>query len=192
MALDYYATELDASTKGLLLLTMKASNEFKPEHQPFIEEVLVKKDGGWRGIQFKTDPPNQKLSGQFNEYLVSLLLPPGDYTLMSAGDTSIRYDENGNYGFFQIPIRKRFEVRAGTIIYGGYIDAVNRKRVNDDEERAGIIFPVANQLASDYFLGTFDVTITDRYDEDVARYRAFFPALRGRQIERGVLGGGGP
>ena len=76
---------------------------------------------------------------EFNEYLVSLWLPPGKYVLRellgSAGFFPIR-------GMFGAPVFTRFEMTPGTVVYFGRIEATIRQRTSDDQLRAGSLIPL--------------------------------------------------
>jgi hypothetical protein len=67
------------------------------------------------------------------------------------------------------------------------VEAVRRERKEDTELRAGPLFPLLNQAVTGFSGGTFDVTIRDAYDDDLARLRKVYPALGKLEVSRAVL-----
>ena len=86
---------------------------------------------------FTVDDPYRKGKDEFNEYLVSLRLPPGKYVLrelFGSAASPIR-------GMFGAPVFTRFELTPGTVVYFGRIEATIRQRTSDDQLRAGPLIP---------------------------------------------------
>ena len=58
---------------------------------------------------------------------------------------------------------------------------------NDQELRSGSALPLIDQASTGYSGGTFDIQITDRYEEDMTLLKRKFPLLESRSIEKKVL-----
>jgi hypothetical protein len=71
-------------------------------------------------------------------------------------------------------------------MYLGHIDATVVER-KDGEFRAGPLIPLIDQAATGFSGGTWDITVSDQFDDDVSAFRKDFPALSSASIERDVL-----
>ena len=92
----------------------------------------------------------------------------------------------GRY-FLKIPINKEFEVKTGGIYYLGHIEAVLRKKDNPDEFNAGQSIPVIDQVGGRISEKTFDVEITDKYEENIINFIKLHPILENQIIINSAL-----
>lgn len=185
MTLNRDVQELDTSTLSVVLLTFKASNPVNPRYMPEVEEVYINVPGVINSsIGYNVSAPHMTVKERYNEYLISLSKEPGSYLLYKVQGRSflpmsvahfLKYFEN-----------LEFELEPDSIVYLGHIEMTNRER-KEGEPRSGPVLPLIDQSASGYANGTFDVTITDRYDEDIKAFRDQYPVLDGREIKKAVL-----
>lgn len=173
--------------QSLALATLRLSNTFKPDYQPHVQSVAVKGVGeqGER-LAFQVGAPfraSEAEADQFEEFLVSMALPPGTYDVQSV---FVRASGLLVYGSGFIQLNGRIQVPPAKAIYLGRIEAVRRERVGD-EPRAGSVIPLIDQGVTGFSGGAFDVKVVDRYDEDLALLRAEFPALQQVAVEKALL-----
>jgi len=141
MGLSEALGTLAASKESVAFFSLKAVNQHKPGFQPNVSHVFRWEDGKEKRekYSFTVDDPYRQGKDEFNEYLVSLRLPPGKYVLRkllgSAGFFPIR-------GMFGAPVFTRFEMTPGTVVYFGRIEATIRQRTSDDQLRAGSLIPL--------------------------------------------------
>jgi hypothetical protein len=177
---------LAESKEAVAVFSLRTVNQHKPGYQPKVSHVFVWEDGKEKRekYSFTVDDPYRQGKDEFNEYLVSLRLPPGKYMLReffgSAGTFPIR-------GMFGAPIYTRFELTPGTIVYFGHIEATIRQRTSDDQLRAGSLIPLIDQAVTGLSGGTFEIQISDNYENDLVAFRERYPGLVGASIERAIL-----
>ena len=211
MALSVEDRSIDTAQESLVLLTLRVSNKVRPTFQPNVDAIIVDAAGplsddpnSERGedkgprtsaneldhakpgtrYDFHVDEPFQKERERYNEYLVSMALPPGRYSIRFVFATSVSLVA---YGHCCIPIYSEFALEPNTVVYLGRIEATNRRRKDASELRAGVMIPLVDQLITGYSVGTFDVRIYDNYDADLAHFRDVYPVLRGVDVEKSVL-----
>jgi hypothetical protein len=179
-------TSLSQSKEAVAFFSLRIMNRHKPGFQPNVSHVFVWETDKEKREQysFKVDDPYRQGKDEFNDYLVSVRLPSGGYVLRqifgSAGFFPIR-------GMFAAPVFKRFELSPGTIVYLGHIEATIRARKSDDELRAGSLIPLIDQAVTGLSGGTFEIQISDDYDNDLIAFGEKYPGLVGATIERSVL-----
>jgi hypothetical protein len=163
------------------------ANVYKTGYQPHIKNVQVKSLGAKEEVlAFEVAAPfqaSQDEANQFEEALLSLSLPPGDYQLVWAWVTAGSVIMPGNG---QVPVDATFRVPAGKAVYLGRVEAVRRERVGD-EPRAGGVLPLVDQAVTGMSGGTFDVRFVDAFDKDLADFKAEFPALKQVTVERALM-----
>lgn len=186
MGLNEPLTSLPQSKEAVAFFSLRIMNRNKPGFQPKVSHVFV-----WEAdkekrekYSFKVDDPYRQGKDEFNDYLVSVRLPSGGYMLREifgfAGFFPIR-------GMFAAPVFERFDLSPGTIVYLGHIEATIRERKSDDELRAGPLIPLIDQAVTGLSGGTFEIQISDDYDNDVLAFSEKYPGLVATTIERSVL-----
>jgi hypothetical protein len=190
MALSSGAVPLNEQ-QGLALATLKVANVYKTGYQPHVKSLTVQAPGEQgETIRFQATPfrasPDE--ADQFEEILVSLALPPGTYALNQVFVTA-----NGalTFGNGVVPVFSAFKVEPGRAVYVGRVEAVRRER-KGDEPRAGGVIPLIDQAVTGFSGGTFDVKVVDRYDEDVALFKATYAPLASVAIEKALLSAPAP
>jgi hypothetical protein len=186
MALSRETKAIEAK-EGLALASLRITNVYKPGWQPLAKAVLLKSVGPDAttfsfalGVPYKASPDE---GNQFEEFLVSVSLPPGKYELMHVHTSATGFMVFGNG---VVPIHAPIALEAGKAVYLGRLEAVRRERTGD-EPRAGPVIPLIDQAAAGFSGGTFDVKLVDRYDEDVALMRKQFPALKDVTVEKKLM-----
>lgn len=186
MALTKGQDKLEMSDNGVVLATVRIANQNKPGYQPILRLAFLQQLAPVNErLTFKiNDDPYKAVKEQYNEYLLSFGLKPGDYSL------------NSLFGTYNIPLlvsatcsvncNAPFTVKQGVVSYLGNIQATIVER-KGDEDRAGPLVPLIDQSVAGFSNGTFELKIIDRYEEDLAAYQAEYPALKGVKIEKQLL-----
>lgn len=181
LALKKGQNQVDTSANSIVLLPVTISNQNNPGCQPALLYAFL---SGAESKRFNaSDGLFKEEKDSYKQYLLSFSLPPGTYTLDQI---------NGRYFSFllhancNLRLDAKFDVKPNSIMYLGHLRATIVERKND-EERAGILIPLIDQAVAGFSTGTFVIDIADRYDEDIANYRAEFPGLKSATIEKALL-----
>lgn len=177
--------QIDLSKESIALFTLKTSNIYKPNCQPFANFVFIKNNGNdGKEERYAVGSPVKEVEKEFNQFLISIQLPAGEYELNKIEGSAMI---PGNCGNFIIPINSNFAIKPNSMIYLGRIEAVNRKRENDNELRAGPMFPIINQATAGYYTGTFDIKLYNNFEEDVSLFIEKYPFINSYEIEKKTL-----
>jgi hypothetical protein len=199
MALVKGQDMVDVSNESVGLLYVKVSNQYKHSCQPKMVSVMYGQnvfvvdsnltafsmDSQITGRFFDVKDPYRNEKDGFNEYLLTLRLKPGNYDYICF------------MGEYKIPLlisaqtylclKTQVEVKPNAVIYLGHIDAAIRERKSDAEVRAGSIYSLVDQSASGFSNGTYDVSIEDRFNDDIKLFTAEYPGLQKARIEKAVI-----
>jgi hypothetical protein len=147
--------------------------------------VFVREATGEKKVySFRVHDPDRHVDEQFNEYLISIGLPPGEYTLIEIRGLNRKFPISA---VSSIPMYTSFELKPNSMIYLGRVEAVIHQRKDDSELRAGPVIPLIDQAVAGFSGGTFHVQILDNYDADLAFFRQTYPALEKFAVDRAVL-----
>lgn len=188
MALAKGQSGKDIANKSIALLSVKVSNRNVPKCQPDITGALLcpQSETCSRPLPFfhKTEEAYKSVEGSFKEYLLSFDLDPGTYDLrwIGARYSNILVEAGG-----KVPLDMKIDFLPNKIVYLGHLDVVLREKNNDNETRAGSLFPLIDQAAAGFSSGTFDVVVEDKYDEDMMAFVSEYPVLRDIKVERSLL-----
>jgi len=189
IALTPETNALNLQKKSVVLLTVRTSNQYRAYHQPYVwGVVVVTNDGRVKKETYRFGDlvggleRFEEVKEQFNEYLISLSLPPGKYKL-----TYINGTGSGTRGNFDIPVFADFELPPNRIVYLGRIEATLRERKSASELRGGPEGPLLDQPFTGFYAGTFDIVIYDNYDKDISLFRQKYALLNNFTIEKEVL-----
>jgi hypothetical protein len=178
---------IDLSNESIALVSVKVANKYKPSYQPGMLYAFFfpeGEDGKKTHIDIKTDPVVSE-EDRYNEYILNFSLKPGTYNFAAIwGQYQVPLLLNATC---VIPLNSKVEIKPNCVSYLGHIDAVIRKRNNDEEQRAGAVVPLIDQAVVGFSGGTFDVAIRDQYEEDMGRFLAKYPALNNVTVEKNVL-----
>ena len=183
MAMEKGDRAIEPTTKSILLMTVDVSrsdgSRFVPN--PFV--VKIEKPNA----QSKEDRQNFKLDKDADTvkdegrtiYLARMALEPGQYKLGDVTGDANAFPINS---LFVIPLLLDLTVKPNSIAYIGRITAKLRPR-QEGEFRAGPVIPLIDQSITGMSTGTWDVTVDDMSQKDIALFRATFPALAAAHIE---------
>ena len=191
MALTKGQSSIDVTKKSLALLSVKISNQYKPNYQLDIIGALICPQSercGHGSVKYfhKTQSPYRikNVENSFNEYLLSFELESGAYNVHSIGAV---YDHFPITGGGSVPLNYKLEIKPNSIIYLGHLDVVMRERKNDSEIRAGNVIPLIDQAVVGTASGTYDVVVEDKFEEDMKLFISEYPALQKVKVERNIL-----
>jgi hypothetical protein len=184
MALTVETKAIETKTGAIALMTLKMSNQYVPSYQPGVRWIQVNPSGQASGPRFVPRDIYQSVKNEYNEYLVSVQLAPGKYSVGDVLGYSGRFPVAGNFCF---PMDAEFQLKPEAVVYIGHVDMVNRRRRNDTERRSGSIFPLVDQGVTGFAGGTFDISISDRFDEDMKAFRGKYPVIADQQVEKALL-----
>lgn len=186
MALSRAALSLE--DKPIAIFTLRTSNQFVPIYRPEVLTVELVPMGSKRGPKFKVKRPFRQSKKEFYEYLISVDSKPGTYTIGRVFGRSM-FPNNEFfaliYGVFKFPLNLQFDLEPNSIVYLGHVSMTNRKRAKG-ERRSGLVVPLVDQAVSGFAGGTFDISVSDRYDLDVADFVKAYPALLNFEIKNRV------
>jgi len=183
MALTTNTKQLNMEKKSIVIFRLRMVNKVVPSFQPEVYKIWVLHLENSKKNQFIADKPYAKAKKQYYEYLISLQLAPGKYKVADV--------VGGSWmplliaGHFKFPIDAEFNVNSNEITYIGYIKMVNRKR-KKGEKRSGTLFPLIDQAATGFSTGTFDVSISDNYDEDIKIFKEKYPLMNNYTINKNI------
>ena len=174
---------IDLSSRSIALLSVTVSNQNKPDYQPFPYIVYLE---GANADAFVLDEeaPHHSKPGQSNEYLVNFEVKPGSGSL-----DKIWFDYHGAFlgARASIPMNLAMDIKPGAANYLGHLHVLIRAKKSDDEDSAGPAVPLINQATAGFSNGTYEVTVEDRFDEDMKWFITEYPALRTARIEKAIL-----
>jgi hypothetical protein len=172
--------------ESVAFMTLKVSNRYKPKYQPFVESMTVWYDSGDK-FRFTVDKPYSDVTHEYyNEYLITMCLPPGSYKI----GRFYGFSRNGignPYGTFYIPVFSDFELKQSQIVYLGHIEATVHRRSKDDDLMAGPAIPLLDQVATGFLRGTFDTKISDNFDGDIVIFEQKYSSIGNAPIEKQIL-----
>jgi hypothetical protein len=183
MALEGQKEKLEVGGRSIGLFSLRVTNQYKPTHQAKAFSFQVWPVGSKEMIEFRLDVSYRKAKDQFYEYLASVDLAPGTYTIGNVDGAE--YELLMNYKF-SFPMDTTFTLTPNAVVYLGHVLMVNRER-KGDEPRSGPVVPLVEQSASGYAGGTMDVTVLDRSGEDIPAFVETYPCLQGCAIQKAIM-----
>ena len=173
--------KLILSEESIALIKVKVSNEYKKSYQPNIKFLFIweDKNENRKKYSFEIKEKYMEVEDEYNDYLISIQLPPGKYKLREI------FAQSGIFpviGTFSLPIYASFKIGPNQIAYLGNIDASIVERTSDDMLRAGPVIPLIDQAVTGASGGTFVINITDNFDEDIAMFKSKYAQLEGYDI----------
>jgi len=184
MALDEDINKLDISKESVALLTLKISNQNKKDYQPDLERVELRSTEDMKYYAFQEMEYCNIVENEFNEYIISLQLPPGEYEFIQFYGSSRKLLIHGQ---FYCKFTEKFKLEQNKIVYLGHIDTIIRKKKNEDEISAGFLLPLIDQAVTGFSDGTFEVNIHDNYENDIKMIKQKYPCIENYKIEKMVL-----
>ena len=171
--------------ESIVLMNIRTVNVHKPHYQLVVRSVVVSQNGEEQTFISLGEKGFSSLEGEVRQHLVSFGLAPGKYQLDSIRGSSQL--TKIFVGYFSIPVAREFEIKPGSVVYLGRIDAVVRKRRSNDEPKIGSSVPVLGSAVTGFSNATVDIHIRDEYVKDTALFQEKYPSLRTLSIENGAL-----
>jgi len=179
-------SSVDTSKNSYALMTVTLKNAYHTSYQPSPIVVHMERgaaDSRADRLNFKFDDQATTTSDNGNHYFVRIPLAPGKYVMHGITGQSGIFPF---HGMFFTPLHETVEIKPNSIVYLGHVDATVVER-KDGELRAGPVIPLIDQAATGFSGGTWDIRVSDEFDQDVAEFKKDFPALTNASIEREVL-----
>lgn len=191
MALTKGQTNIDTTKKSIAMLSVKISNQNKPDYQLEVTGAYVvpkpisqTKFSDRIGNQYNTGKPYRSEDKISNEYLLSFELNSGINSLIHfiASHEKPPLVATGAY----VPLNMELYINPNTVSYLGHINIVLREKKSDNEEVAGIV-PLIDSAVIGFSTGTFDVIVEDKFEEDMKLFTSEYPGLKDVQVEKSIL-----
>jgi hypothetical protein len=183
MALKKGQGDLSTATKSVVLMAVEVSRSDESRYQP-LPSILWVTDLNWEAreqtlrFQMTRKSDTTDVDGR-TVYLTSIALSPGRYHFEGISGVAAAFPFVGQ---FFIPIVADFEVKPTRVSYVGHLKAVMRPRL-EGEFRAGSSIPLIDQSATGMISHSWDVSIDNQSDGDLAMFRGQVPALAGISID---------
>lgn len=185
MALSKGQSSVDLTKKSIALLSVKISNQNKPENQLSLLSVFVCPQSDEICSDFhKSEGHYKSEKDRFNEYLLSFELKNGTYYIRSFETFGGVPILTGATAYVDLELKT--EIKPNSISYLGHIDVTLRERKDDNEKRAAL-FPLINAAAVGFSNGTFDVVVEDKYDDDMKLFISEYPVLQNAKVGKSIL-----
>ena len=180
---------------GLVLLTIETSRDDAGgvHRLPVVGQVSLAPAGTKKATAYSVPRDVVTCESNVVTHLISFSLTPGEYEIKSMqgyglmgrefADTvwnSINRAPFGNFGPFALNVA--FSPIAGKIIYIGHIKAHMRQRNSENEPPAASVIPLIDQRVAGFYPSTFDIAVTDDFENDINRFCAKFPLLKKEDI----------
>lgn len=181
MPLSETVKEIDTSQKSILLGRITIQNKNKPNHQPELLAVFIKKDG--KDFSFTKPSLITEIDNESKEYIFSLASEPGVAELNLMRFLRQAFLING---MADLPFKQEIVFPENEIVYIGNINASIVPR-EEGQPRAGSVIPLIDQSVTGFSTGTFVVDVSDNYDEDIDLIIKKFPYLASKKITKMIL-----
>jgi hypothetical protein len=183
MALTKGQDSVDLSNSSIALLSVRASNQNEPSHQPLIVGAYTLRQS--KTTFHRTRTAYKKEGDAFKEQWLSFELEPGinNFTKLWATCPDLVFLTS----FASIPLNLDADIKPNSINYLGHLDVTIRKKNNDDEESVGSGPYVVGNAAAGFLTATYDVVVEDKIDEDIKTFIAEYPALNKVKVEKSIL-----
>jgi len=180
--------KISSSGNPVYLMSVTMGNVCRDRFQPSLDLVqVVREDGSVKqDMKFAMDSKGTYESEDDKrppKYLVRLELAAGHYTIRGMNGSGRAFPINFTV---YAPLHAPLKVEGPGVFYIGAVNATIRER-QGNEFRAGQVIPLIDQAVACASTGTFDVDISDRFDEDIALFRKTFPALVAANVQKAVL-----
>lgn len=167
--------------QSVLVGRIKIQNKNKPKYQPKLLSINIER-GGDNNV-FQTPTLITEVENESKDYLFSLAMDPGVATLTNFVLVSRVFPVNGTGVLpFQVPV----DFPANSIVYIGNLDVSIVPR-EEEQPRAGSVIPLIDQSVTGFSSGTYEVDVSDNYDEDLALLMDNYPYLSGREVIKVML-----
>jgi hypothetical protein len=199
MALTAKSQAVDVTKQYVGLMVVATSTSFPGAlgagpRLPFAARVDVLAEGEKEPMTYLVSGDNVIVADGVLYHMVSLPLPKGRYRIVFMRGFGVleqhidKIDSGDSWlGSFDWPQSHPFEITTAGVTYLGRVNMHLRERQNESEPRAGGMFGILEQRVTGFYPGTFDVTISDSYESDLAMFSGRYPSLKGMQVTRSLL-----
>lgn len=189
LAISIDSKNLNITEESIALLVIKTSNKVNAGFVPLIRSTEVRDNINNKNIKF--DCANSVLESPegYLDHLISMQLPPGDYTLTNFSGSSTIGGKASVWvppGSFSWNFSAEFNLIPNKIVYLGRMEAINRDRIGN-EKQSGSTIPLIPQSVSGFSRGTFDLKCIDMFEEDLNNILRSYQWVREYHIEKNIL-----
>lgn len=186
MAFDKNTTALDTREKSIVLMTLDVSRSDDSRYvpRPFLVNVGKSQPQGTAertSFQFSEKDALKQADGTL--YLIRVALGAGDYRVLDVNGMANAFPFVGS---FIVPLVLDLKVKPGAVTYVGRVTAKLRDRKEGDF-RAGPLLPLIDQAATGMTGGTWDVSVDNQAEKDLALFRSTYPVLNSVTIDTSPL-----
>ena len=181
--------KVSPSGNPVYLMSVTMGNVCRDRFQPSLDTVqVVREDGSIKQdiMRFAMDSKGTyevEDDKRPPKYLVRLELGVGHYTIRGMSGSGRAFPINFTV---YAPLHAPLNSDGPGVFYIGAINATIRER-HGNEFRAGQVIPLIDQAVACASTGTFEIDISDKFDEDVELFRKTFPALATTNVQKTVL-----
>ena len=179
MALKKGENDIDLSSKSIALLSVGVINKNHAEYPLKVVGININE---W-GNLYKANDAFQYNKDGYKEYLLTLELTPGVNILHSIWISSDGFWVDASA---HPSLNLRTNITPNSVVYLGHIDIVLRKKIMESEETAGSI-PLIDAGIVGFSSGTFDISVLDRFEEDIKTSISAYPALKNTLVTKAIL-----
>lgn len=183
MAFDKNTTKIDTKDKSVILMTIDVSRSDDSRYVPKPFVVKFAKPNATtkeerQNFKMDTDTDTLQENGH-TVYLARIALVAGEYKLFDVTGMASAFPFNS---LFVVPLNMDVNLAPNSVVYAGRVTAKLRDR-KGDEFRAGPMVPLIDQAVTGMSGGTWDVSVDNMAEKDVAYFRTSFPALKDVTID---------
>lgn len=187
MAFDKTTTALDTKDKSILLMTVEVSRTDESRYVPepmlmFFETPAAKVREDRHVFRVNKSADAVQDNGK-TVYLARFALVGGEYKMQNVWGMASAFPFNAS---FVIPLGMDVKVKPNSVTYVGRIKAQMRKR-ESGEFRAGPVVPLIDQAAAGMVRSTWEVSVDNNQEKDLALFREAYPVLKGVDVEAGAM-----
>lgn len=175
---------VDISKKSIALLSIRISNTYESSAQPHLTFLRVAGPNGEEDVYRNKSYKREEDS--FSEYWLGFELDPGKHKFIKFNSFVEKF---ASVAVSSAPLNLDVVIKPNSVQYLGHIDAVIRKKQNDGEKMAAArVYPdtLGHALAG-FLTGTFDIAVTDKFDEDMSTFLSEYPGLRNIKVQKSIL-----
>jgi len=182
MPINQTTSKIDTSDTSIILAKVIIENQNVVSHQPDLQSIHI--ENGGEEIIFTEPTLVNDVEDIKKEYLVSLSVTPGKVKINHI--LFIDYIPLVLMGTAHLPLEDELDIPANSIVYVGNIHAIIKDNENDLPS-AGSDFPLIDQSVCGFSSGTFEVDITDNFDDDLAEFAKNYPFLKDKKVIKSIL-----
>jgi hypothetical protein len=187
MAFDKSTTVLDTKEKSILLMTVEVSrsdeSRYVPEPFNIGFETPTAQSSDDRHIFRVNKHADAVQDNGKTVYLARLAFVGGEYKLQSVMGMASAFPFNA---MFVVPLGIDVKVKPNSVTYVGRLKAQMRRR-EKGEFRAGPVVPLIDQAAAGMVRSTWEVSVDNNAEKDLALFRENYPVLKGVNVETGPM-----